>query len=73
MKIASHAWLEIALWENFFIYGLFCACRYFYIKCCSARRLTTIDFKELLYLIFLFFFFLLQLKFFLFIIIIYVV
>ena len=30
--------------------GFFCACRYFFIKCCSARRLTTTDFKELLYL-----------------------
>ena len=30
--------------------GFFCACRYFFIKYCSARRLTTTDFKELLYL-----------------------
>ena len=30
--------------------GFFCACRYFCIKCCSARRQTTINFKGLLYL-----------------------
>ena len=27
----------------------FCACRCYCIKCCSARRPTTIDFKGLLY------------------------
>ena len=36
--------------------GFFCACCYFCITCCSARRLTTIDVKGLLYLMsFLFF------------------
>ena len=36
----------------------FCGSRYFCIKCCSVRRLTTIDVKGLLYLMrFLFCFF----------------
>ena len=30
--------------------GFFCACRNFFITCCSARHLTTTDFKGLLYL-----------------------
>ena len=47
--------------------GFFCVCRYFCMKCCSARRLTTIDFKGLLFL--MLFVFLLLLKFFIFIII----
>ena len=30
--------------------GFFSVCRYFRITCCSEGRVTTIDFKELLYL-----------------------
>ena len=34
--------------------GFFCARGYFFIKCCSVRRLSTIDFKGLLYLVIFF-------------------
>ena len=56
MKIASHAWLEIIPWLTE-TKGFFCVCCYFCIKCCSARRLTTIDFKGLLYLMWFLFLF----------------
>ena len=54
-------------WPHETINGFFGACRYFCITYCSARRVTTIDFKGLLYLmcflfLFVLFFFLALIK-----------